>query len=270
MNKIVVIANERFEPGLVAFINSYKKANIKSPLCIIDTGLKNSYPYETTKKNLTNFSYKKASWMSDCSPYLQLELGDIKADKIIYLETDMLLLKNIDHLFDEININCDCISVMDDAAFSSLNYHHIDSAGRYYLAGELNRKYSRIKGFNGGLIGGTHSFFNFIQEVYSSYLKQYENQYRLLAQSLLNQIFIEENLIIKDIGLEYNFSGINEYYKDEYLYTCLFNENRWEVIFNGINISIVHFTGKNKPFLVSDKNIMTPVWEYYYNNGELF
>jgi lipopolysaccharide biosynthesis glycosyltransferase len=273
MNKIVVIANSRFEKGLIAFINSYRKVNMQSPLVIIDTGLENSYPYETIKRYNNSFNFKKAPWMLDCSPYHQLQLAEIEADKIIYLEADMLLLKNIDHLFDKITCDTMAISVMDDAAFATMQGpNYIDNCGRYFIEGsELRNKYARCKGWNGGLVGGTKQFCERLQILFDiQYLSKYENQYRLLAQSLLNQYFIEEKVFVDDIGLEYNFSGINEYYDRPELYGIDgFNEIN-AIWFKDVDISVLHFTGKNKPFLVDDKNIMTPVFDHYYNKGELF
>lgn len=272
MNKIVVIANSRFEKGLIAFINSYRKVNMQSPLVIIDTGLENGYPYETIKRYNNSFNFKKAPWMLDCSPYHQLQLAEIEADKIIYLEADMLLLKNIDHLFDEITSDNMAISVMDDAAFATMQGpNYIDNCGRYFIKGsELRNKYARCKGWNGGLIGGTKGFYEKLENEFQGYLFEYESQYRLLAQSLLNQIFIQEDISVYDVGLEYNFSGINEYYDRPELYNIKEGENGYGIYFNNLPISVVHFTGKNKPFLVDDKNIMTSVFDYYYNKGELF
>jgi lipopolysaccharide biosynthesis glycosyltransferase len=274
MNKIVVIANSRFEKGLIAFINSYRKVDMQSPLVIIDTGLENSYPYETIKRDNNSFNFKKAPWMVDCSPYHQLQLSDIEADKIIYLEADMFLLKNIDHLFDEIITGNDnmAISVMDDAAFATMQgNNYIDNCGRYFIEGsELRNKYARCKGYNGGLIGGTKGFYEWLENKFNEYLSEYEGQYRLLAQSLLNQIFIQEDVAVYDVGLEYNFSGINEYYDKPNLYRIVFNGKEYEVDFNNKSLSVIHFTGKNKPFLVDDINLMTPVFDYYYNKGELF
>lgn len=271
MNKIVVIANARFEKGLVAFINSYRKVNMQSPLVIIDTGLSTKYPYETIRR-IPSTLYKKAPWMSDCSPYNQLQLSEIEADKIIYLEADMLLLKNIDHLFDEITNDNMAISVMDDAAFATMQGpNYIDNCGRYFIeCSELRNKYARCKGYNGGLIGGTKGFYEWLEKKFNEYLSEYEEQYRLLAQSLLNQIFIQEDIAVYDVGLEYNFSGINEYYDKPELYNIKEGENGYDIYFNNLPISVVHFTGKEKPFLVNDKNIMTEVFDYYYNKGELF
>lgn len=270
MNKIVVIANKRFEKGLVAFINSYRKADVKTPLVIIDTGLEKEYPYETVKSEFKGDGLKKADWMSDCSPYLQLKLNTIKADKIMYLEADMLILKNIDHLFEYIN-NINVIACMDDAAKATMEgENYIDNCGRYFIKGsELSKKYARCKGYNGGLIGASKTVYKFLSLFYSAYILDYEDQYRLLAQSLLNQFFIEENIPVTDIGLEYNFSGINEYYDYPELYKVNFDKN-WKVNFNGVDISILHFTGKDKPFFNEDKHVLRGLWEYYYNNGELF
>jgi lipopolysaccharide biosynthesis glycosyltransferase len=274
MNKIVVIANSRFEKGLIAFINSYRKVSMQSPLVIIDTGLENSYPYETIKRYNNSFNFKKAPWMLDCSPYHQLQLAEIEADNIIYLEADMLLLKNIDHLFNKIITGNDtmAISVMDDAAFATMQGpNYIDNCGRYFIEGsELRNKYARCKGWNGGLIGGTKGFYEWLENKFNEYLSEYESQYRLLAQSLLNQIFIQEDIAVYDVGLGYNFSGINEYYDKPNLYRIVFNGKEYEVDFNNKSLSVIHFTGKDKPFLVDDKNIMTPVFDYYYNKGELF
>lgn len=274
MNKIVVIANERFEPGLIAFINSYKKAKVSTtefPLVIIDTGLKNQYPYETIKRDASALNFKRAPWMTDCTPYLQLELADINADKILYLETDMLILENhFNYLFSLISDDR-VIAVMDDAALSTFDPLHIDSAGRYFIEGSnLRKMYSRVKGYNGGLIGGTHSFYENLKQEYPYYLKAFEKEYRLLAQSLLNQYLHLENLYVEDVGFEFNFSGINEYYDKEELYKITFDEGTFQVEFNGEKISIVHFTGKDKPWFNDTPNIMRPVWEYYYNKGELF
>jgi lipopolysaccharide biosynthesis glycosyltransferase len=273
VNKIVVIANSRFEKGLIAFINSYRKVNMQSQLVIIDTGLENNYPYETIKRYNNSFNFKKAPWMLDCSPYHQLQLAEIEADKIIYLEADMLLLKNIDHLFDEIDDNEMAISVMDDAAFATMQGpNYIDNCGRYFIEeSELKNKYARCKGYNGGLIGGAKQFYTDLQELFGYYLEHYESQYRLLAQSLLNQYFIERDISVHDVGLEYNFSGINEYYDKPELYDII-KEGKYgyDIYFNNFPLSVVHFTGKEKPFLVDNKNIMTPVFDYYYNKGELF
>jgi lipopolysaccharide biosynthesis glycosyltransferase len=275
VNKIVVIANNRFEKGLIAFINSYRKVNMQSPLVIIDTGLENNYPYETIKRYNNSFNFKKAPWMLDCSPYHQLQLAEIEADKIIYLEADMLLLKNIDHLFNEIITGNDdmAISVMDDAAFATMQgNNYIDNCGRYFIEGsELRNKFARCKGYNGGLIGGTKGFYKTLEEYFNDFLVAFESEYRLLAQSLLNQYFIEEKVFVKDVGLEYNFSGINEYYDKPELYNIwFFDKIGYRMSFSNLELSVVHFTGKNKPFLVDNKNIMTPVFDYYYNKGELF
>jgi len=275
MNKIVVIANAKFEKGLIAFINSYQLSFMKTPLVIIDTGLKNSYPYETIKKTFDSEGIPKAEWMSDASPYLQCQLGDIDADKIIYMEADMLILKNIDHLFDEITDDCP-IAVMDDAA--KITYDRkmhgivtIDNAGRYFNEGsELREKYKYCKGWNGGLIGGTRKFYKDMQNKFSQYLFKYVNQYRLLAQSFLNQYFIEEHIFVKDIGFEYNFSGINEYYGSPQLYKIGWKKDiEIYTRFMNCDISVLHFTGRGKPFLNDDKNIMTPIFNHYYNEGEL-
>lgn len=272
MNKIVVIANSKFEKGLIAFINSYRKAKMISPLVIIDTGLVNSYSYETIKKTFDGKGLKKASWMTDYSPYLQLELGDIEADKIIYLEADMLILNNIDFLFNKITDN-NFIAVMDDAAYTicnSYNKANIDSAGRYFVEGsELRQKYKYNKGYNGGLVGATRASYEGLQDCYDYYLQD-ESQYRLLAQSLLNEYFIEEEIPVFDVGLENNFSGINEYYNNQELYELFLIKDGYEVYFNHFPINVLHFTGKDKPFFSNERNIMSSVWEYYYNNGELF
>jgi lipopolysaccharide biosynthesis glycosyltransferase len=279
MNKIVVISNERFEKGLIAFINSYRNVNMKTPLVIIDTGLKGTYPYETIKINPEKFlgNYKKAEWMTDCSPYLQLWLSELvpDSDKIIYMEVDMLLLKNIDHIFSYISDN-NFIAVMDDAAKASIesinNGFYIDSASRYFVEGsELRKKYKYNKGYNGGLIGATKEQYQKMLRAYKLFIID-EKQYRLLAQSFLNQYFIDEQIYVKDIGLEYNFSGINEYYDKEWLYDIIFNIG-WKgpsVLFNNIDISVLHFTGKQKPFLIYDENDLTAIWRFYYNKGVLF
>lgn len=273
MNKVVVIANARFEKGLIAFINSYRKVKMRTSLVIIDTGLENKYPYQTIKRYPTELhnSYKKASWMTDGSSFQQLLLSDINADKIINLEADMILLKNIDAVFDEITDN-NVVSVMDDAALATMQgNNYIDNCGRFFLQGsELRNKYARCKGYNTGFFGATIDFYKKLRTKVDWYLQNYENQYRLYAQSLLNQYFIEENICVKDVGFEYNFSGINEYYDKPELYNIVFNGKDWEISFNKVEPKIIHFTGKNKPFLVDDKNIMSPVFDYYYNKGELF
>jgi lipopolysaccharide biosynthesis glycosyltransferase len=273
MNKIVVIANARFEKGLIAFINSYRKANMKTPLAIIDTGLENSYPYETIKVDPSKFNkFKKAEWMTDASPYIQCLLSKyVEADKILYLEVDMLLLRNIDDIFFHIKEN-NVIGTMDDAAFATMQGpNYIDNCGRYFIEGsELRNKYARCKGYNGGLIGGTKGFYEWLEKHFNEYLSEYEGQYRLLAQSLLNQIFIQEDIAVYDVGLEYNFSGINEYYDRPEVYGIIKGKENYHVWFNNKELSIIHFTGKNKPFLVDDENIMSPVFDYYYNKGELF
>jgi len=272
MNKIVVIANKRFEAGLVAFINSYIKANMKTPLVIIDTGLQYSYPFETIKKDPSIFNTQRASWMTDSSPYFQLNLGDIEADKILYMEVDMLILKNIDDLFYKISLDeWQVMSVMDDAALASTKEFHVDSAGRYFVDGSFQRKrYRNFKGYNGGLVGGSRAFYKYIERMFSIYLSNYEKDYRLLAQSLLNQFIIEENILVYDPGLLYNFSGINEYYDHPEWYKINKNDDGYSLSFLGNKISVVHFTGKNKPFLSDEKNILTPLWDYYYNEGRLF
>lgn len=273
-NAVVVISNDRFEKGLISFINSYRKTKMKTPLIIIDTGLKNEYPYQTIKKNPDVFKLDKASWMKDASPYFQCELGDIDVDNIMYMEVDMLLLKNIDHLFNHINEKC-VIAIMDDAALATVKHkRYIDSAGRYFKKMDFNMGLrailSREKGFNGGLVLGTKSFYKDLQEKYRDYIEHYSHQYRLLAQSLLNQFFYNEHIFVKDMGLEYNFSGINEYYNEPERYKIEKFCNGYSVLFDKkIDISVLHFTGKDKPFLNDDKNIMRPVWEYYYNKGEL-
>jgi hypothetical protein len=161
---------------------------------------------------------------------------------------------------------------MDDAAFATMQGpNYIDNCGRYFIEGsELREKYARYKGWNGGLIGGTKYFYQLLQNFFEKYLPKYESQYRLLAQSLLNQYFIEEEIFVRDIGLQYNFSGINEYYDKPELYIIKEGENGYDIYFNNLPLNIIHFTGKNKPFLVSDINIMTSVFDYYYNKGELF
>lgn len=273
MNKIVVIANARFEKGLIAFINSYRKVNMQTPLAIIDTGLENSYPYETVKVDTSKFNNcKKAEWMADASAYLQCELSNyIEADKYLYLEADMLLLKNIDDVFFHIK-ESNVIGTMDDAAFATMQgKHYIDNCGRYFLEDSWLRKlYARCKGYNCGFVGASKKVYDILAKEYEGFIDSYESEYRLLAQSLLNQYFIEEDISIYDVGIEYNFSGINEYYDKSNLYNIVFNGKNWEIEFNKVEPYIIHFTGKNKPFLVDEKNIMTPVFDYYYNNGELF
>ena len=184
MNKIVVIANKRFEAGLVAFINSYIKTNMKTPLVIIDTGLQYSYSFETIKKDPSIFNTQRASWMTDSSPYFQLNLGDIDADKIIYMEVDMLILENIDHLFNYISMDpWQSISVMDDAALASTKEFHVDSAGRYFTCSSTLRKiYKHYKGYNGGLVGGSKEFYKMIESMFLTYLSNYEKDYRLLIE----------------------------------------------------------------------------------------
>jgi lipopolysaccharide biosynthesis glycosyltransferase len=150
-----------------------------------------------------------------------------------------------------------------------LNY--IDNCGRYFIEGsELRNKYARCKGWNGGLIGGAKGFYEKLQSEFEHYLNVFESDYRLLAQSLLNQYFVLENICVKDVGLEYNFSGINEYYDRPELYNIKEGKYGYDIYFNNLPLSVVHFTGKEKPFLVDNKNIMTPVFDYYYNKGELF
>jgi lipopolysaccharide biosynthesis glycosyltransferase len=273
VNKIVVIANARFEKGLIAFINSYRKVNMQSPLVIIDTGLENSYPYETIKVDSSKFNkYKKAEWMKDASAYLQCELINyVNADKLLYLEADMLLLKNMDNVFDDIKEN-NVIGTMDDAAFATMSSkNYIDNCGRFFIEGSpLREKYARCKGWNCGFVGGSSNFYRKLADNYGQLLNRYENQYRLLAQSLLNQYYIVYDIPVYDVGLEYNFSGINEYYDKPNLYRIVFDGKEYEVDFNNKSLSVIHFTGKNKPFLVDDINIMSPVFDYFYNKGELF
>jgi lipopolysaccharide biosynthesis glycosyltransferase len=250
---------------------------MKTPLVIIDTGLKGTYPYETIKRDPNMAGIKKAEWMTDCSPYQQLLLGDIEADKIIYLEVDMLLLKNIDHLFGYITDD-NFIAVMDDAAKASIEFinngFYIDSAGRYFTEGsELRNKFKYNKGYNGGLIGATRKQFIELAYMFKSFWnKGDEKQYRLLAQSFLNQYFIDEEISVMDIGLEYNFSGINEYYDKPWLYDL--SKDYYQLInylyFCNVNISVLHFTGKNKPFLNDEINLGKFIWNIFYNKGELF
>jgi len=284
-NFIAVIANERFAPGLVAFLNSYKLSGSKTPIVLIDTGLEKKYPVYTIKKQFSHNRFSswqnkiaKAEWMYDYSPYLQIELGELLAevcaDEILYLEADMLVLDNIDHLFDYITEN-NFISVMDDAAAiidceAASDLFVIDSAGRYFREGsELRNKYKHHKGWNGGLIGGTRDMYCQMQGCFYEYLEEYEPQYRLLAQSYINQYFIENDIIVRDIGFQYNFSGINEYYEMPELYTIKQYPDGYNVRFMNFPVSIPHFTGKNKPFFSKEKNVMSPVFDFYYNEGRL-
>jgi lipopolysaccharide biosynthesis glycosyltransferase len=276
VNKFVVMANEHFEKGLIAFLNSYKTAKIKTPLVIIDTGLLYTYPFETIRiepeKALVNTAnVQKAVWMKDASPYLQLLLSDyIDADKIIYLEADMLILKNIDHLFSYIEED-NFIAVMDDAAYATtiLDHAYIDSAGRYFKEGSLFREYYKYnKGYNGGLVGASKKAYTDLKKGYEWYINN-EKEFRLLAQSLLNMYFVEEHISVHDLGLPYNFSGINEYYDKPYLYRTEPNEEGIGLQFMGVDISVVHFTGKNKPFFSEENNIGKFIWNAYYNKGVL-
>jgi lipopolysaccharide biosynthesis glycosyltransferase len=269
MNKIVLIANAKFEPGLIAFLNSYKLSGNTTPIVIIDTGLEGKYPHETIKRAPIK-DCKHASWMTDGSPYYQLQLGDIDADKIIYFEADMLVLGDVDYLFNLIQDSVP-IAAMDDAAFASMQtYSHIDSAGRYFNPGtELAEKYKYEKGWNGGFVGGSKAFYKQLQDMYKYYLIDYEDQYRLLAQSLFNQYVVEQNIVVRDVGFGYNFSGINEYYHHPELYDISFDGKKYGMKFNGIQINVVHFTGKDKPFLNNHKNVLTKMFDYYYNRGRL-
>jgi lipopolysaccharide biosynthesis glycosyltransferase len=161
---------------------------------------------------------------------------------------------------------------MDDAAYATtiLDHAHIDSAGRYFNEGSpLREVYKYTKGYNGGLVGASKKAYRDLKEGFNYYIHN-ENQFRLLAQSLLNMYFVEESISVFDPGLQYNFSGINEYYNNPYLYTTdIHSDSTLGIRFMGVEISVLHFTGKNKPFLNEENNQGKFIWNSFYNKGVL-
>jgi glycogenin glucosyltransferase len=110
MNCYVTLASDEFIPGAICLIKSLRRFT-ETPFVVIDIGINDIYKKRLVQLGATmlkvepisSIHAKNQPWhtvpnfANNC--FNKLYLWNLKYDKVIYLDSDMLVVKSIDHLF---------------------------------------------------------------------------------------------------------------------------------------------------------------------------
>lgn len=278
-NGVVFACNDFFFEGLVVGINSLKLYNPEVQIEVLDTGLTNEQVrylssdvggvkiINIQKELQTNFTNKR-DWHLDFSVYGSLFVDKSSFDNIIFCDTDLLILGNIDNVFKMIE-KYDIVATKANSINSYFNPKNQVLLKRYVtvkgqtsiesmLNVDINWDYVT---FNSGFWGIKKDYFLPLKSKYWDLLKRFESEFIFHDQTFMNLVCCLENKCYYDLGFCYNavnvgstniYTGFKSFvkyiiYKIKQSDYKIQKVNR-KVSFRGNNVYVLHFTGRNKPF----------------------
>lgn len=213
----------------------------------------------------------KRSWHTDYSVYGSLFVERSSFDNIIFCDTDLLILGNLNKIFKMIELY-DIVATKANSIKSYFNpvaqvplSRYVTQEGQIsiekYLKTHINWDYVT---FNSGFWGVKKDFFIKLKQKYWPVLQTFESDFTFHDQTFLNLACSLENKLYYDIGFGYNAVdvGTTNIWTDcktfvKYVIYKIKHQNylikikaqgHSEVSYKGNDVFVLHFTGSNKPF----------------------
>jgi alpha-N-acetylglucosamine transferase len=237
MDKIflTVCTNDSYVKGVLLLKKSLEKVNTKYPLLCVCPDSFSKKNIRTFENHNIYFEFIENVFTLSCEiksrniknglphyneSFFKLNIfGLIKYKKFVYLDSDMIVLENIDELFEMPHMTA-C------------------AAGRLFPG---NENWIQL---NSGVmvIEPSADIFDKLKNIYISSTKNFYGD-----QDVINELYPEwPNLDELHLTEHYNlFYGYADYYSREYRYDFQNSMDKY----GGGNIKIIHYAGKNKPWI---------------------
>lgn len=252
---VTVLSTDNYIPGILALAKSLKAVNSEYPLLVLTTAKLNKETYlklldaniDYIEENRTiklpplteqkNNRFGVGHWNNT---FLKLCIFDlVKYDKLIYLDADMMVCENIDHLFESPNMS----AVVAGRLYETNNHWTKLNSGLMVIEPKERLTETLIESLY--KVGIDHDMFG-DQEVIQDYFDTWED---------------DESLHLDD---RYNmFVNYSDYYGKHFNYGYKGYSNSKNDSPPNIDIAVVHFIASGKPWMLSKK-------EYYWKLIKLF
>jgi len=218
-----------------------------------------------------NFKNKR-SWHTDFSVYGSLFIEKSSFDNIIFCDTDMLIFCNLDSVFSLID-KYDLVAVKANSINSYFNPKlsvtldkFVTPSGRSHIEKHIGTKVNwDYITFNSGFWGIKKDYFMYMKQKYWQLMTLYESEFTFHDQTFINLVCCLENKLYYDLGFGYNavnvgttniYTGLKSFVK--YLVYKITRQNyrihsNQQVSYKGNKVSVLHYTGCNKPFIKNRK-----------------
>jgi len=258
---IVTAGDAKYYPGIIALINSIKKYHQDEyPISVLDGGLTRQQVDTLEEANIVVIKPELIVDLEHpryaCSNII-FEMDRAGYDKILFLDSDIILINDIDEIFNLIEKH-KYIGVKDcsDGLYEGrpVEDWRVTPGKKNYFDGDHDM-------MNSGVVGIDRELFrNKLKPHIYKYEKEVHN-YMMHDQELLRNISNDAGIQYTDIGWEYNavyLRGLRKSLKE----------------LKELKVKILHFAGglKNKPWLPEWKGApkgVEELWNEYYNKGEI-
>ena len=221
MKKAIVtyLVNDLFAPGAIALLESIKlnspESKIKCDmvcLCLDDVSEKvktilstngfkilrvSSKEYIHSKRNDFKDRYADRSWMMFTKLWI---FSLVKYEKILYLDADVVVNKNIDSL---LNLNSFISGVNDNETLEIENRGL--NAGVLFIKPSLN-EWEKIRSSVDDFFPGGHTDQSLINHIYKNQIEYLEPKYNVLDKSIRRRNILIKNQFFKESYI-YHFNG---------------------------------------------------------------
>lgn len=262
MRKCFLLCTNKKEPGfskgLLITVKSIKLTNPDVPIVIFYDYLTEEQKYKLNDCELINvdgsiFNSEHRPDLTNAA-YFRFFVDKLQYDKVFYLDNDMVLLDNVDEIFD---INYPLISTMFPDRNPSMEF----------TDPELVKKYENIKVWKPFLMSGFICFdkkfwsdFNLLDNALRIAERYGWSFFKCCDQGIFN-IMVQKHGFY-DAGIKYNFfTHIQKKYSE---ITKINNQGFKAPFVNGEFIKIVHWNGPEyKPWIKGNKPMYKECYEQF-------
>lgn len=279
-NGFVFACNDFFFSGLLVTIKSLWKFNPSAKIEVLDTGLSNEQVMELEKLHIQVIDIKwklkkhfhnKREWHSDFSVYGSLFIDESSFDNIIFLDSDLLILDDLSEYFRLIE-RYKVVATKSNSVKCYFNPNasiplrrYISEKGRKDLDKQYDINWDYVT-LNSGFWGIQKSYYKELKEAYWHLLEEMETEFTFHDQTFINIALCLDNTCFYDAGFGYNavnIGALNAYSSIKgFVKYMLYKFTRQayrikglSVYYKGVSVKVLHWTGRNKPFLNNIRTI---------------
>ena len=229
LNKCIVTSSDsKYFPGLIALLRSLRRTNPHIPIIVFDNGLTkrqrgtaSRFAEVIQKKPFISIAGKgKFSYIGD-TPLLKFEVAALAYDKVLYLDADIIVTKNLDTMFNIPKGTVGVVEEMNSVKDMFRQQHRVKLMEHIHIDWQA-------KGFNAGAFVLYPNEWRDLKERALALIEYFGEDVfsKSKCQQLLNIIFSGRTYLL---GGEYNVSPVyDDHISDPAVIHYLCAEKPWQ------------------------------------------
>jgi lipopolysaccharide biosynthesis glycosyltransferase/polysaccharide pyruvyl transferase WcaK-like protein len=275
-NCFVISCDANYCIGALALINSIRSCS-EQQIVFMDTGI---YPDQKIviqekvdkivdiKPQLSEINFQTKHKYQKVFALSSLYSHYSGYEKLIFMDADTLLLDNVDFVFDLLN-DFDIVGVRAGVRGYLENYqNHILSDEIYQDSQSIIL--SQIPNLNLNGLAINTGFFG----INSYVLQEWELRlpdlipllphFKFTDQAIFNILLNSSSFTLKELHWKYNFAGISDSLDEQNFQFKLFlDSSKPQFLYRGKPIVVPHFSGKPKPWELSNQSSGFKIWNFF-------